>query len=45
MHPLDCVLPISEVWIMFYLLLGAGPQGEGLAGTRSSECNNAIGQD
>jgi hypothetical protein len=40
MHPLDYVLPFTEDWIMYYLWLG-----EGLAGTRSSERNNAIGQD
>jgi hypothetical protein len=40
MHPLDYVLPFTEDWIMYYLWLG-----EGLAGTRSSQCNNAISQD
>jgi hypothetical protein len=40
MHPLDYVLQFTEVCIMYYLWLG-----EGLAGTHSSERNNAIGRD
>jgi hypothetical protein len=37
MHPLDYVLPFTEDWIMYYLWLG-----EALAGTCSSQRNNAI---
>jgi hypothetical protein len=40
MHPLDYVLPFTEDWIMYYLRLG-----EGIDGTRTSQSNNAIGQD
>jgi hypothetical protein len=44
MHPLDYVLPFTEDWIMYYLLMGEGLPGP-QAGTRPSECNNAIRQD
>jgi hypothetical protein len=34
----------TEDWIMYYPLMGEGLPGP-QAGTRSSECNNAIRQD